>query len=164
VDGVFRIDNVAPGEFRVNVSGLFQDVYVKQARFNQNDALNKPMPFSSADSGTLEILLSSRGGQVEGTVTDERQRGVPNVQTVLIPDRSRDRNDLYKTSTTDASGHFTLRGIAPGDYHLFAWEAIDPFAYFDPDVMKLYESKGKPVHIAESAKENADIRMIPADQ
>lgn len=162
-DGSFRVDNVVPGEYRVSVSPLPPDSYVKQVRFNQNDVLNKPMQFSSADSGTLDVLLSSRGGQVDGTVMDERQRGVPNTPVVLIPDRLRDRIDLYITSTTDASGHFTLRGIAPGEYHLFAWEAIDPYSYFDPEVMKQFESKGTPVHISESAKENADLRVIPAE-
>jgi sarcosine oxidase gamma subunit len=162
-DGVFRIDNVVPGEYVIAVVPLPSDTYVKQARFNQNDVLSKPMQFSSSDSGTLEVLLSSRGGQVNGTVVDEQQRGIPNTQAVLIPDRFRDRFDLYKTSTSDANGHFTLHGIAPGEYHLFAWEAIDPYAYFDPDLMKQFESKGKPVHIAESARESVDVQVIPAE-
>jgi hypothetical protein len=162
-DGTFRVDNVVPGEYRVSLAPLPPDVYVKQVRFNQNDVLDKPMQFSSSDSGTLEVLLSSHGGQIDGSVLDERQRGVPNTQAVLIPDRLRDRTDLYKTATTDTNGHFTLRGIAPGEYHLFSWEAIDPFAYFDPEVLKQFDSKGKPVHIAESAKEIVDVRMIPAE-
>ena len=162
-DGAFRVDNVVPGEYRVSVASLPQDVYVKQARFSQNDILSRPMQFTSSDSGTLEVLLSSRGGHIDGSVTDERQRSVPDIQAVLIPDRQRDRIDLYKTATTDVDGHFTLRGIAPGDYHLFAWEAIDPYAYFDPDLLKQYESKGKPVHIAESAKENVSVQIISAE-
>jgi hypothetical protein len=162
-DGVFRIDIVLPGEYVIAVAPLPGDVYVKQARFNQNDVLNKPMQFSSSDSGTLEVLISSLGGQINGTVTDDRKRGIPNTQAVLIPDRQRDRIDLYKTATSDSNGLFTLRGVAPGDYHLFAWEAIDPYAYFDPDVLKQFESNGAPVHIAESAKESVDVRVIPAE-
>ena len=162
-DGVFRIDNVVPGEYLFAVAPLPLDFYVKQARFNQNDVLSKPMQFSSSDSGTLEVLLSSRGGQIDGTVSDERQRVIPNAQAVLIPDRQRDRIDLYKTAMSDAKGLFSLRGVAPGDYHLFAWEAIDPYSYFDPDVMKQFESKGRPIHIAESAKENVDVRVISAE-
>jgi hypothetical protein len=162
-DGTFRVDNVVPGEYRVLVAPLPPDIYVKQARFNQNDVLNGPMRFSSSDSGTLEVLLSSRGGQIAGSVYDERQRGVPSILAVLIPDRQRDRIDLYKTSMSDANGLFSLRSIAPGDYHLFAWEALDSYAYFDPDVVKQFESKGTPVHIADSAKENVDVRVIPAE-
>jgi hypothetical protein len=162
-DGTFRVDNVVPGEYRVFVAPLPPDIYVKQARFNQNDVLNSPMRFSPSDSGTLEVLLSSRGGQIAGSVLDERQRGVPSILAVLIPDRQRDRIDLYKTSMSDANGLFSLRSVAPGDYHLFAWEALDSYAYFDPDVLKQFESKGTPVHIVESAKENIDVRVIPAE-
>jgi hypothetical protein len=162
-DGTFRVDNVVPGEYRVFVAPLPPDIYVKQARFNQNDVLNSPMRFSPSDSGTLEVLLSSRGGQIAGSVLDERQRGVPSILAVLIPDRQRDRIDLYKTSMSDANGLFSLRSVAPGDYHLFAWEALDSYAYFDPDVLKQFESKGTPVHIVESANENIDVRVIPAE-
>jgi len=162
-DGTFRVDNVVPGEYRVSVAPLPPDVYVKQVRFNQSDVLNKPMQFSSSDSGTLDVLLSSRAGQIDGSVTDDRQRGVPSTLAVLIPDLQRDRVDLYKTAMSDGNGLFSLRSIVPGDYHLFAWEAIDPYVYFDPDVLKQFESKGKPVHVAESAKENVDVRIIPAE-
>jgi hypothetical protein len=161
--GSFRVDNVFPGEYRVSVAPLTADVYVKQARFNQNDVLNSPMQFSSSDSGTLEVLLSSGGGRIDGSILDERQRGVASTMAVLIPDRQRERSDLYKTAMSDANGFFSLRSITPGDYHLFAWEALDPYAYFDPDVMRQFESKGKPVHIAESAKENVNVQLIPSE-
>jgi protocatechuate 3,4-dioxygenase beta subunit len=162
-DGSFRVDNVVPGEYRVSVAPLPPDVYVKEVRFNQNDVLNGPLQFSASDSGTLQVLLSSRGSRIDGSLLDDRQRGVPNALAVLIPDRQRDRIDLYKSSMSDSNGLFSLRSIAPGDYHLFAWEAIDPYAYFDPEVLKQFESQGKPVHIAESAKENVDVRLIPAE-
>ena len=44
---------------------------------------------------------------------------------------------------TDQEGRFTLRGITPGDYRIFAWEDIEPFAYFDAAVVKQYEAAGK---------------------
>ena len=41
---------------------------------------------------------------------------------ILIPKDDRYRIELFKEATTDAGGHFKLRGITPGDYELFAWE------------------------------------------
>ncbi len=35
--------------------------------------------------------------------------------------------DANKSTSTDQYGQFSVRGIAPGDYKLFAWEAIDTF-------------------------------------
>jgi hypothetical protein len=162
-DGAFRVDTVLPGEYRVSVTPLPPDVYVKQVRFSQADVLNMPMRIASSDSGTLDVLLSNRGGQIDGTVFDEKQHFAPSIPIVLIPDRQRDRIDLFKTTSSDDKGMFTIRGIAPGDYHVFAWEAMDPYAYFDAELLKQYEQKGKSVHVAEASKEVIDVRMIPSE-
>ena len=82
------------------------------------------------------------------------------LEAVLIPDRRRDRTELYKTATTDETGHFTIRGIPPGDYKIFAWDGIE-FGYYDSDLVRLFEQKGTPVRIVESAKESLEVRIIP---
>ena len=84
------------------------------------------------------------------------------VQAVLIPDQDRTRQDLYKMANTDPEGRFTLRGITPGDYRLFAWEDIEPFSYFDATSLRQYEQQGKLVHIKEAASDSVDVKIIPA--
>ena len=101
---------------------------------------------------------------VDGNVVNEKSEPVRGIQVVLIPDRFRDRTELFKTGTTDQNGHFTIRGIPPGDYKLFAWEAIEQFSYFDSDVLRPFEQKGKPVSILESSKVIAEVKVIPAVQ
>jgi hypothetical protein len=160
---MFRIDTVFPGEYRLTVTPLPTDVYVKQARFNQADILNKPIQYTASDSGTLEVVLSARGGEIDGTAVADNLQSVQSSTAVLIPDRQRDRIDLYKNATVDANGKFNFRGIAPGDYRVFVWEAIDPYVYFDPDFLKQNESRGKAVHVSESSREALEVRMIPVE-
>jgi len=81
-----------------------------------------------------------------------------------VPDRFRDRADLIKTAVTDKDGRFTIRGIPPGEYKIFAWEAIEQFAYFDPDVLRQFEQLGKAVSIPESGKITLEVKLIPAQQ
>ena len=69
--------------------------------------------------------------------------------------------DLYKSSVSDQNGLFIIRGITPGEYKVFAWEALEPFAYFDADVLRRFEMQGKSVRIAESDRLTTDIRLIP---
>jgi len=95
---------------------------------------------------------------------NEQSRPLPGLQTVLIPDQSRNRIDLYKTAVTDQNGHFTIQGITPGEYKIFAWEAMEPFAYFDSDFVRQSEQKGKPVSISEASKVTAEVKVIPAAQ
>jgi hypothetical protein len=62
----------------------------------------------------------------------------------------------------DKDGQFSLSGIPPGNYQLFAWEAIEPFAYFDPDFLKKSETQAKPIRIEEGARDTVQLRIIPA--
>jgi hypothetical protein len=163
-DGAFRVDGVFPGEFRLGaISGLPPGFYVKEARYGFADALEQPISFSEASGPgySLEILVSSRAGQLEGTVADLRSQPAAGAAVVLIPDRHRGRPEFYRTVATDAGGRFTLRGVPPGAYRVFAWEAMDSFSYFDPEFMNRMEPQGTPVLIAESSTMRVRMTVIP---
>jgi hypothetical protein len=161
-DGMFSVDNVLPGEYRVSVYTPQPEVYVKQARLDSADVLNEPVRISGPVSGTLDIVLSTKSGQIDGTLVNEQSQPLSGIQTVLVPDQSRDRRELYKTAITDDTGHFTMRGIAPGEYKIFAWELLEEFGYFDSDFLRQFEQKGTPASITESSKINVEVKIIPA--
>jgi carboxypeptidase family protein len=162
-DGVFRLDNVSPGEYFATVQPLPEGYYVKEARLDQLDALQQPLVISGPVSGTLDVVLSRAAGRIDGTVTDSRGQGVPGVQAVLVPTpRLRWRVDLFRTATTDGTGRFSLSGIPPGDYSLFAWEALQSFAYFDDDVLRQSETAATSVRIVESSTATVQVTLIPA--
>jgi hypothetical protein len=160
-DGSFSIPGVLPGDYRI-VANPSQDFYVKELRYNRLDALTNPVSVCcNSDSAALEVVISRNVGQLDGVIVDDRMQPVPGVQAVLIPD-ARQRIELYKTATTDQTGRFVMRGITPGDYKLFAWEGLENYGYFDPDVMRRAEALGKPVHVGESSKLAVEGKIIPA--
>jgi hypothetical protein len=161
-DGSFKLENVAQGDYRVNVPFVPPGMYLKEARVGQTDVLNG-FSITGPLQGPLEILISPNAGQIDGAIVDKDQHPVPGIQAVLIPDRLRDRRDLYKTAISDQNGHFTIRSIVPGDYTLFAWEDLEPFAYNDPDILRKYEERGTTVKIAESSKMNIEVKVIPSN-
>ena len=65
-------------------------------------------------------------------------------------------------AVTAGNGTFAITGITPGDYSLFAWEAMEPNSYRDPDVLRPYESKGRSMRIAEASNQTIEVRVIPA--
>jgi hypothetical protein len=165
VDGSFTIAGVSPGEFNVGpITGLPAGFYIKEARFNQTDVLSQPLRFSGVASSPLEIVLSSKAGQLDGTVVDGRSAAASGARLVLVPDRQRGRTDLYKTTLSDSSGRFVFRNIPPGDYRIFAWEALESYAYFDPDLLRRVESQSSPVRVAESAANSVAVRIISGNQ
>ena len=164
-DGSFTIAGVSAGEFNVGpVSGIPAGVYIKEARFNAVDVLSQPLRFSGVPSGTLEIVLSSKSGQLDGVALDARSAAASGARVVLVPDRQRSRTDLYKTTMSDSNGRFVFRNIPPGDYRVFGWESLDAYAYFDPDLLRRVESQSSPVHVAESAANSITVKIISGNQ
>jgi len=162
-DGTFAVTRITPGDYKLTVNGMDPGMYIKDARLDRTDLL-EGIAIADHVDGSIDIILSSNAGQVDGTLVDAAGRPVSGVQAVLVPDRLRNRNDLYKTAITGADGRFTVRGITPGDYRVFAWEDIEPFSYFDADVLRPYEQQGKPVHIQENSRETVEVKIIPVTQ
>ncbi|HET9131402.1 MAG TPA: carboxypeptidase-like regulatory domain-containing protein, partial [Terriglobia bacterium] len=160
-DGAFSLEKVNAGEYRLAIQGLPPAMYIKSARFDQTDILDAGFTVTDRAPGTLQVVLSANAGRIDGTILDKESKPVRGIPVVLIPDRNRDRRDVFKTVQSDQNGHYTMNGIAPGDYKLFAWEDIEPFSFYDPDVLKQFEDNGKPVHVVETTKETIELKLIP---
>ena len=158
-DATFKVNAPVDGEFRATVSNLPAGFFVKKALFNNLNVLDNPASISTA--GTLEILISANTGQISGRVLNQQSKSAASIGVVLIPNQSRDRPELYKRTTVDSEGRFTISGIAPGEYRVFAWERIETNSYYDPEVMRRYEQQGTPVQLGEGSRENIEVKLIP---
>jgi hypothetical protein len=173
--GTFRMRNVPSDDFRVEIhpvlavppSALVQtgmeNAYVKSIRYGNVDVLNDGLHPDSARESALEIVISMRGGTIEGRVLDENKKAAVNARVVLVPELSRRRRgDLYKNASSDDLGHYRLSGLAPGNYKVFAWERIEDGAWQDVDFIRLYENRGTTVRIQEDQHLTADTTLIRA--
>jgi hypothetical protein len=161
-DGTLEADGVPAGEYRVAAPrSLPQGFYLKESRFGGADALNRPFRFNGDERGSLDVVLGSTAGVVEGTATDGRLEPFPYATIVLMPSRTRDRVDLFKSVKADENGRFVLSNIAPGDYRVFAGDLVDPYAYFDPELFRRSEANGVAVSISESSRRSVNVRVLP---
>ena len=78
--------------------------------------------------------------------------------------RLRARVERYRKTVTDQSGRFTLRGVAPGDYTLFAWESVEGEAYYNPEFLKTYEGQGTALRIGEGDHKMLRVDVIAASE
>ena len=164
-EGVFRIRNVMPDAYTVNVFGPQNNFYLKSVRFGDIDVSEAGIDLTrGVPAGEISVVMSADGGQIDGTVQNEKSENAAGSTVVLIPNAERRSiQRLYKTATTDANGKFSLKGIAPGEYKLFAWEQIEAGAYQDPEFLKRYDSKGESVSIKEKSTETKQLKAIPAE-
>jgi hypothetical protein len=158
-DGTFAF-RIASGEYRLRVVNFPPNLYVKSARVGESDVLNQLLKVDLTPPDSIDIVLSP-GGQITGTLLDRYSAPAASATVILVP-QERNRRNLYKSTVTDLKGQFTFQGIAPGNYMVFAWEDIEPFSYFDPNVLRAYEALGQAVRITESSRSTTTLKIIPA--
>jgi uncharacterized surface anchored protein len=160
-DGTFRIDNLWQGEYRLALTGLPAGYYVKEARLGELDVWSGNFRYLGTDARMLDVVISPRTGQIDGTVTNSQGQPVSGARVVLVPERNRDRAELFRPVTADPGGHFNIAAVAPGDYKLAAWEVIEPYAFFDRELLKQADDNGKLIHVTESSKQTINVIPIP---
>ena len=113
----------------------------------------------------IEVFVKTDGGTINGIVTDAQQNPKPGtIVTLVPPERRRQNPDLYKIVTSAAQGRFTIIGVAPGSYKLFAWESVAQGAYQNSAFLARYENRGYPVVVAPASTTNVQITAIPASR
>jgi len=79
----------------------------------------------------------------------------------LVPEAKRFENRvLFASATSDSSGRFVFRGVAPGDYRLFAWASTPPNAYQNAGFVGKFEARAHAVHVVQSGTVNATLTLI----
>jgi protocatechuate 3,4-dioxygenase beta subunit len=168
-DGSFEWKNIPAGHYSVQISeaSAMPDWFVKSVVASGRDAADSGFSLSGGTM-TLDLVVSSNGAAAEGAVTNqpdgpEKDTPVADAAVVAVPEpRFRSHPDRYRKALTDQHGHFTLRGLPPGDYTLFAWESVDGEAYYDPQFLRNYDGQGKPLHVKQGDRASIQLKAIPA--
>jgi hypothetical protein len=159
-NGAFVIDGVPEGTYPVWFRDLPPDAYVASATEAAHDILTQPLRVSGETE--LAVFVRRDGGTVEGVVTDSRGKDIPDAVVALVPDGlAREEVNRYRKAVTDSNGAFTIQGITPGSYHLFAWPELEGAAYRNAAFMRRYEGKGEPVHFGRG--DQLTVRLKLAD-
>jgi len=163
-DGSFAWSGVPPGDYCVHFitdSDANADWYLKSTLIAGRDVNDSGISVNSG-SLVLDLVASPRGAVAEGLATDRKGDPVPNAVIVAVPEsRLRGRVDRYRKTVSDQSGRFTLHGLPPGTYTVFAWESVDGEAYYNPDFLKTSEAQGTPLHVTEADRKPLQLEVIP---
>jgi Carboxypeptidase regulatory-like domain len=163
-DGFFMLENVAPDKYRVVVFNLPQGTWLKSIRAGDQEVLDNGMDLSGGAPAAVQITLGVGPGQISGIVENANKEPASGSMVTLLPDpMQEDRNYLYRVASTDQDGQFTLQGIPPGEYKLFAWEDIEPGSYMDPEFLKPHDSRSQKITIKENSQQQVKLAQVPAD-
>ncbi len=162
-DGSFEWKGVPPGNYYVELAGdpgAHADWYLKSVQAGGREADESGIGVNGG-AVVLDLVASANGAVVEGAVADKKGEPIANAVIVAVPEaRLRARVDRYHKTVSDQSGRFSLRGIPPGEYTLFAWESVDGEGYFNPDFLKSYEGQGSALHVEDGERKAVLVVVI----
>jgi hypothetical protein len=165
---VFTFSNIPKGAYDVTAGGgpIFAGfAYVGDIRQGGRSIFDEELVVGDTPVDSLEVVLKTNGGTIEGTIPGAKGE---QIQVTLVPQAARRKNSaLYKslyTTPANLTGRFTMRGVAPGNYKLFAWEVPGPsssIAFRDPEVLAKYESYGVPVTVQANSTVTVQLQVLP---
>jgi Carboxypeptidase regulatory-like domain len=162
-DGTVTVQGVGPGDYRLEVGGLPPDAYVKSLRMGPTDLAEDGLHVSDEATGSIELVVGTNGGTIEGATLNSKMEPLPNITVVLVPDAPRRAQaSLYKVVSSDRSGTFSIHGATPGSYHLFAWESVGEGVWQAATFLAPYESRGAPVRVSEGSRQTVQLSVMPA--
>jgi Carboxypeptidase regulatory-like domain len=161
----FMLKEVPDGVFKVNVSGVSKDCYIKEVRYGDSSLPDTELRLSKGGGGNLEITVSSRGAHIAGTVLSDENLPVPGVWVVAVPEEGKRKIErLYKSELSDQNGQFELRGLAPGRYKLFSWDSVEQGAWQDLDFLKEFEAKGELVEVQDGDAKQSELKLLHSNE
>ena len=95
---------------------------------------------------------------------DSNDTPASNVAVVAVPEEKyRKIPERFGVGATDQYGRFTIRGLAPGNYTLFAWQDVGEELYRDSDFLKS-QGNGTPVKVEEGSRQKVELKLSPVGE
>ena len=158
-DGMFVMENLPVGQFDLRFSGLPPDGYLISAQEGERNLLSHEMRI--AEDTSINVVIGLSGGIIEGTAINSKGAKIIDATIALVPDDPhRSEMILYRATTSDQNGSFSIRGLAPGSYHLFAWQDLARNAYRNAEFMKKFEDSGTPIRIENDKAVSISLKIL----
>ena len=164
--GAFRIGNIARGKYRVKVEPLAENAYIKVLEIDGVAVAKGIADLSQAARGaSAKVTLGSNGAQISGRVLDSD--GEPIENSVLMIFLASDPDDILRTGGTTEhagpDGKYSIKGVAPGKYRLFAVDRFQMprgvWADAGLEFKKLFE-RGEEIEVKEGDRIVKDLKGV----
>jgi hypothetical protein len=165
-DGTFTLEKIPLAQYDITVEPLPPGVYVKSIVSGNRSVLE----------GNARVIDGDKMRIVLATATDclrvrtvKGSNPAPRAEIVLVPTpQFRRRPDRYIIGFSDAAGNAVLSAVPPVDYTAYAFEEIEPGAYYllgyNGPTIDRFSDRSAPVSVDPKCVMPVQLRMIPATE
>jgi hypothetical protein len=163
--GAFSLTGLAPNKYRVVVSPLPENGYVKKVVVDGTEAPNGVVDLTAASrSSAIKVTVARDGAQVTGRVLDENGERLltPLAIVLLAPLPLPASLTSETTAQTQPDGTYSFKSLRPGKYRILA---VDPFRTTGSnlsDMSKLLET-GEEIELQPGARLERNVRTQPKE-
>jgi hypothetical protein len=158
-DLIFEAQLRPDRRYRAMVRNLPEDYYLKSVTISQHE-MSPDNVVVSGLRGDMELILSTAGGHIEGTLTNSRNEPTRG-SILLVPDvPDPGPPDLFRRTSADATGNFMFRGVTPGSYRMLAVESSSlEDEINDPDFLRTIANRGESLIVEENGKYSMTLKL-----
>jgi hypothetical protein len=149
--------------YRATIRNLPGDYYLKAISLSGHE-VSPDNVVVSGRRGDMEIVLSSAGGHIEGYLLDDKDQPTRG-SILLVPDVPEPGPpDLFRRTSADSKGKFTLRGVTPGSYRLVAMESLNLDTEINsPEFLRAIGNRGDGLIVEEHGQYTVSLRLQSSD-
>jgi len=115
-DGTFKLKGLSRTRHSLEVSGLPDGWYLRNATFGSQNALVDGLDLAGETNHALVLTISSGAARINGTMLDG-DRPVQGAMVRLVPNSPKLQ---IMDAWTGQDGHFVIANVAPGNYRILA--------------------------------------------
>ena len=157
LSGPLQMDSIPPGTYWliIRTFGLF---CAESAKLDGIEVLKGTVSIASGITAHLEVTLSTQCASIEGHVISRNKPAAFARYAVLISGSAKTPGDVYLGEAGE-DGEFSVGGLLPGRYLLWAWILHDP-AYIGPPSLAEVENLASVVVAAKGQKGSAGVLRV----
>jgi hypothetical protein len=158
--GKLSTENLIEARYAVGVSGLPTTAYIEDIRQADKSIFDEGLVVTP-QVRPIQIHVQLDGPIVSGIVRTAEHQPAKNVSVILVPPPNRRKNPaLFKVVNTDSGGRFTIPGVMPGPYIIFAVRDR-PFRepWLNAEFLARYQDQAKPVVVEDGSAQKMPIEL-----
>ncbi|MDX2268959.1 MAG: carboxypeptidase regulatory-like domain-containing protein [Bryobacter sp.] len=158
-DGSFRLADVVPGRYRLNVNVFGAPTYLKVYRLNGKEQSEQEVDLRAG--GEIEIVFSTNVAALSGMVEKKEEAASGMVVLERVDGRLSNLQSWFPPQAgVSQDKTFRFLSIAPGEYRAYAFEELDMNLAADAEFLKKFSARAATVKVGEGESGTVTLKQI----
>ena len=147
------LQRVLPGSYRVTLHSNPRG-YLASLRSGQTDLMqNRLVVTTGAAAAPIQVVFRGGAATLNGSV---KGGAGTSCWIVVVPDS----DSPVEYNPVSVTGQFTISGLTPGAYHVYALTSIDGLEYRNREAMRKFDNQATSVSLSENETKQVEVELI----